>query len=385
MKITITPLDPLISRDSRPFGQGQGARTRSLDWLTPSVVCGALRTGVGQIHGSFDPAALKEIAVRGPFLECDNMLYFPRPLDFVTDQDFSGTGSVSGHAVRPDGKMAGGTDLPLPGLLPACVENPSDEDFKPKSTPLFWSAEAMNRWLFEKNPREFSLKASDYLTGPAKDERTHVLIEPETGAAKDSRLFSTTGLDFRVKRDGKISQMTVAIDAQTQDSVYGEHLERMCRLSALRPLGGERRLAEWREEKDTKDVKDAKKGWTPSEKPENVTRLRMVLSTPAIFSKGWLPGWIDKENQEGEIPGTSVRVRLLSAVLDRWKPISGWSYEKGKHGPKALRRTVPAGSVYFFEIIGNRAFDWETLWLRSVCDDEQDGKDGFGLALWGVW
>jgi CRISPR-associated protein Cmr3 len=384
MKITITPIDPLISRDSRPFGRGQGARIRSLDWLTPSVVCGALRTGVGKIHGSFDPEALKTIEVRGPFLEFDGTLYFPRPLDFVPGQSLKDGDKkeafVSGYAIRPfeNWEELGGIELPFSGLQPACIENPPDEDFKPKATPNFWSAAAMTRWLFEKNPKDFSLEESECLSGPAKDERTHVGIKPETGASEDSLLFSTTGLDFRVKRDGKIAQMTVTIDADTQNKVYREHMAQMCRPFTLRPLGGERRLAQWSEAEDAK-------GWSLSEKPAGVMRLRMVLATPAIFSKGWLPGWIDKKNREGEIPGTSVGVRLVSAVVGRWKPISGWNYEKGKHGPKPLRRMAPAGSVYFFEALDNRAFDWNALWLRSVCDDEQDKKDGFGSALWGTW
>jgi CRISPR-associated protein Cmr3 len=175
--------------------------------------------------------------------------------------------------------------------------------------------------------------------------------------------------------------MTAVIDANTQDSGYKQHLEQLCRSPELWPLGGERRLAEWRGEKDAPK-------WSPPEKP-NDARLRMVLAAPAIFSKGWLPGWIDENSREGVIPGSSIKVRLVSAVLDRWKPVSGWNYEKGKHGPKPLRRVVPAGSVYFFEIVDNpgneRSFDWETLWLRSVCDDEQDRKDGFGSALWGIW
>ncbi|MDR1649706.1 MAG: type III-B CRISPR module-associated protein Cmr3 [Synergistaceae bacterium] len=386
MKITITPIDPLISRDSRPFGQGQGTRIRSLDWLTPSVLCGALRTGIGKIHGNFEPEALKAIEVRGPFLECGKTLYFPRPLDFVTDQHFDSDDkeeqSISGYVVRPleeTWETLGGTDLPLSGLRPACVQNPPEQDFKPKKMPGFWSAAAMGRWLFSESPRDFSLLKSDYLSGPKKDDRTHVKVDFETGVSEDSFLFSTTGLDFRVKRDGKVVQTTVALDADTQDESYREHLERMCRSSMLQPLGGERRLAEWRgAEKDAE-------GWSPSEKPDSATRLRMVLATPAIFSKGWLPGWIDEESREGVVPGSSVTVRLVSAVLGRWKAVSGWSYEKGKHGPKPLRRMVPAGSVYFFEIAGNRPFDWEALWLRSVCDGEQDRKDGFGSALWGVW
>jgi CRISPR-associated protein Cmr3 len=27
----------------------------------------------------------------------------------------------------------------------------------------------------------------------------------------------------------------------------------------------------------------------------------------------------------------------------------------------------------------------EDAWLRSVCDDEQDRIDGFGMSVWGIW
>jgi CRISPR-associated protein Cmr3 len=116
-----------------------------------------------------------------------------------------------------------------------------------------------------------------------------------------------------------------------------------------------------------------------------ITRLRMILATPAIFGNGWMPGWIDKETLKGRPPlCRNLEVRLISAVTGRWAPISGWSYEAGHHGPKPLRRMVPAGSVYFFEV-EKQKFDWRDLWLHSVCDEEQDRNDGFGTTLWGTW
>ena len=54
--------------------------------------------------------------------------------------------------------------------------------------------------------------------------------------------------------------------------------------------------------------------------------------------------------------------------------MSGWSYRAG--GPKAIRRTVPAGGVYFFE---SEAADNSALagrWLRPVSDEESERRDG---------
>jgi CRISPR-associated protein Cmr3 len=376
LKLRIKPIDPLISRDSRPFGLGQGARIRSLDWLNPSVVCGALRSSAGKAHGSFDVPKLTSIKVRGPFLECCGSLYFPRPLDCVSDEHVAKDHPAKGYAIRPSSQKQGegGTEMPL-DLLPTFIEGLPDYDFKPARLPEFWSADAMLRWLAGEG--NFSLFEDECLTGPAKDERTHVGIDLAAGTSKDSLLFSTTGLDFKVKNGfGEVLQMTAAIEAEPPDDDYERYIEEM---SSLHPVGGERRLAEWSVNEGVAA------GWAPPSATPKGVRLRMVLATPAIFNGGWLPGWIDKESREGNIPNTSVRVRLISAIVGRWVPIAGWSYAK-PYGPKPLRRMAPSGSVYFFEAErGLTSEEWGDMWLRSVCDAKQDKNDGFGAALWGAW
>ena len=54
-------------------------------------------------------------------------------------------------------------------------------------------------------------------------------------------------------------------------------------------------------------------------------------------------------------------------------------------GPKPVKRMVPAGGVYFFEVIHGTASDLAHRWLLSVSDGDQDRRDGFGLAAWGTW
>jgi len=78
-----------------------------------------------------------------------------------------------------------------------------------------------------------------------------------------------------------------------------------------------------------------------------------VLATPAIFSGGWKPGWLNSGEQglEGIVPSTDVKLRLKGVTIERWQPLSGWSLEKGLVGPKPVRRMVPAVGVYFFEVV----------------------------------
>jgi CRISPR-associated protein Cmr3 len=114
----------------------------------------------------------------------------------------------------------------------------------------------------------------------------------------------------------------------------------------------------------------------------------MMLATPALFGGGWKPGWLD-DNLEGTPPGAGVKLRLAGVSMDRWRAVSGFGLEDGTLGPKPVRRMAPAGSVYFFEYIsGDRTTLAAGGWLTPVSDlaaDGQDRRDGFGLALWGVW
>ena len=107
-----------------------------------------------------------------------------------------------------------------------------------------------------------------------------------------------------------------------------------------------------------------------------------MLGTPAIFTGDWQPGWL---KAGAPVLNTTFRLRLVGAALERWRPVSGWSLEKGCVGPKPVRRLVPAGGVYFFEVAEGSAAALADRWLESICDDPQDRRDGFGLALWGVW
>ena len=85
-------------------------------------------------------------------------------------------------------------------------------------------------------------------------------------------------------------------------------------------------------------------------------QLRLQLVTPAHFSAGWKPG---RPPEGATCTGRSPAItwnrhgpllRLVSAITGRWQPISGFSLEKRDFGIKPVRRMVPAGSVYFFEI-----------------------------------
>ena len=78
MKYRITPIDPIISRDARKFGAG--SPMHSLNWLSQSVIAGAVRTKLWK--ASEDPDSnetlniLRKIKVCGSFPILKEKIYF---------------------------------------------------------------------------------------------------------------------------------------------------------------------------------------------------------------------------------------------------------------------------------------------------------------------
>lgn len=413
MHLTITPHDPIIARDGRPFGIGQGIRMRSLDWPYPSVLAGSLRTMLGKMNGGFSGEdvdnLLKDllgICIAGPLPLKDKQLYLPIPKDILAKEDIKKFEAIP---LRPaDLRDSEVCDFPNSCLLPAMIPE-SYDDFKPEKLPAFWSIKKMTEWLINPNgvnfiicrdlkekgddqdngcngkkKKEFWDNDPDFLEAPERDERVHTGIDAKTGAAavEEGLLFMSAGLDMSTTEKGGSIRLAARIET---DNVFKEIIGK---LNEIHPLGGERKLVHWSSANEPV-------GWQcPTEIPSkleelNTGKIRMVLATPAIFSKGWLPGWLDSETLEGIPPRLKgdQKLKLISACTDRWRPISGWSVEAKSRGPKAIRRMVPAGSVYFFEAHNKEAASdlVKSCWLESVCDNPQDRKDGFGLAVWGVW
>jgi len=387
--LTLIPRDPVVARDGRPFGIGQGNRMRSLSWPYPSVLAGSLRTLLGkEAGGAFDPVmveGLKQICIAGPMPLIDNELYWPRPLDCVVREQ---EGPRKAMAIRPADPAEGeGCNLPQ-GLCPAMLDY-EGEDFKPGGIPAFWSTTRLKQWLLDPRGRDFDRPPDSlcldwdngFLNAPERDERIHVQMDCGKGVGCEDGIFVSAGLDLTRPASAEPWHLAVRVIA---DQSWRQHLDG---LDSLHPLGGERRLVRWLHS----DEKHAAGLWDcPREIGTALAeshRVRMVLATPAIFAQGWKPGWLSDgpDGLEGSPPNSTLRLRLVSAVIERWRPISGWSLEAGRVGPKPVRRAAPAGSVYFFEIVEGTAKDLARLWLQSVCDHEQDRRDGFGLTLWGVW
>ena len=392
--LQLTPRDPIIARDGRPFGTGQCNRMRSLEWPLPSVVAGSFRTALVKASSKSDfsddmPQRLMAVEVAGVFPVHAGTLYLPAPRDAVPEPaGGSGREVRAVHKATPQTQDGGGCDFPggLP-LKPVMLsEAQATTEFKPAEAPAWWPVEQMARWLVGE-PVTFD---DTFLRAAVQEIRDHVCLDAERGAAAEEQLFATAGLnvthmprfgvaqdDEKLARSRRFAEVTLSARVTTPAGDF----DHVASLDAWHPLGGERRLVHWTCKGDAglwacpDDTKKAMAG-------SGASQIRMVLATPAIFRDGWKPGWLN-DQLEGSPPGASVRLRLVGVSVGRWKAVSGWSLAPPR-GPKAIRRMTPAGSVYFFTT-ADRTASLADHWLKSVSDDEQERRDGFGLAVWGTW
>ncbi len=385
----ITPFAPLVLRAGKPVDANTG--NDGLVFPMPSTLAGTLRGAYANQKELDFRKCRKEIEswqCAGPLLAAldnENVIrpLFRKPLDslYTKSESAENNAELQIHRFTPKAleHKKEGCDLPI--NTENCLQSVFTEHVikdKPAPGPAWWRETTMIQWLLGEMPNS-DPRCLGYAELP-QDVRFHVALNPDTLSAEPGLLFQSTGRDFetlRNKRD-KVSDLTSygwGSERFVLLAKFGQGLDK----SMLR-LGGEGRLSA---------IDQLDNAW-PTLDPglldalNKTTKIRMILATPALFDQGWRPGWL-KDDLTGECPTVpGLKLKLCAAVTDRWQPISGWDIQAKK--AKAVRRLVPAGSVYWFEIVDQPPIGWvEKLWLSSICDQERDLRDGFGMVLLGVY
>ena len=383
--VSLDPLAPVIVRSGRPFDDRSDADPARFP--PPSTVAGCLRTAWVRMTGrGFGPKLVPEIvqmAVAGPLLlDRENRILAPKPADAL----YFGHGEEA-RCVRAEPRpFEPGCGADLPGaLLPIQLAEPVAG--KPGSGPAWWSwGDLLAFRSTTDTGRRFYARLCEngWSPPPRGDRRTHVAIDPKTGAADAGRLFQTEGLDLDAP-DAPQDRDLPAEEKHWPAARGGLRLLARCDEAlgeGLAHLGGERRLAALQPEPE--------RTW-PAPPPDWLDRiaraggLSLTLLTPAIFSAGYRPGWLDDADLIGSPPAApGLRLQLRAAAVERWQPHSGW--DLARRQPRPSRKLAGAGATYWFRILGGIAPDaLAALWLASVSDGEQDRRDGFGLALPSPW
>jgi CRISPR-associated protein Cmr3 len=362
--LALEPLAPVIVRSGRPFDGSTVSDPARLP--PPSTLAGCLRTASARAKGQTFSSELFQLAVAGPLLCRGEQLLIPKP----ADAHYFGHGDEAELVRAAPRAFDEGCHADLPqGLLP--VRLCKSVTGKAGSGPAWWSLEHWQAFRSGTDIPHSDLQAQGW--NPAlSDRRTHVAIDPDTGGASEGKLFQTEGLDLAKT----LSNKGKSADAISLLARFAEPLGQ-----GLVHLGGERRLAA------LQPLSESIWPQMPSDWPDTINQLgglSLTLVTPGLFDAGYRPDWLD-EDGTGCPPGLpELRLQLCAVVCERWQPHSGWDLAKNQ--PRGMRKLIPAGAVYWFKLL--QAIDsasLKALWLSSLCDQAQDRRDGFGLALPAPW
>jgi CRISPR-associated protein Cmr3 len=397
----LEPLDILLFRGNRLFGD-PGSLGESMIPPWPSQVAGALRSrllveaGVdlnGFASGRITHPALGSPETPGPFtlaLCCvarrfaDGRaeLVVPPPADAViTEREESGEGprpKVAVRLMRPQRLK----DLPRSlacSYLSELDHVPVLAQAKPTKPREGW-------WFTEIGWRK-------YLSGQRPDQpedlietrqlwemdtRVGVGLSRETRAAAEGRLFSNRAVAMRKREHQR--EPGQSFDAGFLVAVLGAPSGSL-RPGAMLRLGGDNRAAVLHAAPDY-ELPRADYGRICADK-----RCRLVLASPGIFEQGWLPDGCRREGDSIVFELHGVEARLAAAAVPRSQVISGWDLARWL--PKAARRAVPAGSVYWLVDLKATPEDLERLvrfglWTQPEAPEPRraEGFNRIWLARW---
>lgn len=378
-------LAPLVFRSGRPFGSQADAN--DVSFPLPSTAAGVIRhlfmdeqgwlahsKGSRAILSEEQQKVLQAIACKGAFLVRINdrdeaTILVPQPADA---QYFKNDDKTIVQRLEPQASETSNNGCDLPhGLLPVRLSN-NDKKNKQRKEKQFWTLEQLKAWQADKALEFEDLQA---VSLPI-ESRTHVQIHPHSQAAQDGQLFQTAAYDLQAQRQAHHRgwnkthyELLIFSEAQLmQDSGYAK-------------LGGEGRLSRFRR----CDIPPLAADEATLDTIMQAGGFRLTLLTPAIFTQGWLPKNINPQTLTGTLAPSSAKLQLCAAALERWQAVSGWDLQN--HRPKAMRKAVAAGAVYWF------SFDRQTvsreeikkLCFAAISDHPQDQKDGFGIASLAAW
>ncbi|MGC9101202.1 MAG: type III-B CRISPR module-associated protein Cmr3 [Caldisericum sp.] len=358
----IKPLDTLFFRDGRPFSMGAETWANPVFPPYPSTVYGAIRTWLifewGDLE-KFKKGELKEelgtlenkgsLKIKGPLLALEDTLYFPVPKDLLKEKGKKDKNLYDIDLVNKPEIFISDYNLAK------CLVNKSDTELEEADE--FLNRDRLKNYLEGKKIIRYTEKDELF----TKELKTGIKRSRKTLSTEEGYLYRIPMIKL-YKKD-KEASLYVEIEGLNN---YPE--------KGLIQLGGEGKTAQI--EKIQNSLLESLQNI--NFKFEN-RRFKIYLATPAIFKKGWLPDWIDESSFEGEFNG--IKLKLIACAIGKFVLIGGWDLARKK--PKPMYKAVPAGSVYYFEILDNSTPDKikDAFYLKNISDI--NSEEGFGLSLVG--
>jgi CRISPR-associated protein Cmr3 len=352
MIIKIDALDTLFFRDGKPFTMGEDTWANGIFPPYPSVIYGALRSAYFSHHlnelkkanNEDDPT--RDLKIKGFYILADNNVYLPLPNDCV--------------------KKKGSRDnlvfvLPVHKLIDIKSSCPTQQALKSEKEVVenvdgeLISIDSFKEYLkCAKDSFSSILKVADRVL---PEPKIGIGINRESGTSEEGKLYR---VDMRRLENKRGESLSVIIDFE------GLNLPER----GMMRLGGEGKAVSYQQFEPI--------DFSIDNFNFDGNKFKLYLSTPAIFENGWLPAWIDEKNLICE--GKGLKLKLLTVSIGKPVYIGGFNMKTRK--PKPMCKAVPAGSVYYFEVIEGdiqKAFE---IFNQSPISDFYP-KQGFGIAYVG--
>ena len=381
MKLFLQPNDTFFFRDGRPFTKGEQSEGHSIFPPFPSTVLGALRSAYIAEFGNLSlfysggmrdtigtPESLcNAIRLRGVFL-ADNRgnrtdIFFPLPLDLIYKKAEKKDNSTALHLLAPKHRnfaSSGTIDYPLTWWSTSeSIDSDADGLLR---------LGAIQRYL---QGNDTSLRLKDRATLIEREPKTGIARSRDTLSSEDHMLYRIDMSRFK-NRDGNYG---FVVDYECPKNLPQK---------GLLKLGGEGKSFAY--QNIVLDVNPLSSHLeTVKAVIQSTGRFKLYFVTPAIFKQGWLPSWLDKNTFSGTYPmepAAPIPLQLITAAVGKSVPVGGWDMAKGQAKP--TWRAVPAGSVYYFELLDRDRIDdlITALHYQNISDDRTE--EGFGLALMGI-
>ena len=354
--IIIEPIDTLFFRDGKPFSMGDQAAAFGIFPPYPSTVYGAIRTGIISQNqglssfyaggmadeiGTTDDSSSASFKLKGvfPYSINDDYLYFPAPLDLVTDKDKKRAKITEIKKGAPFS-----TNMKIDHyLFPFEMEKATSVNGHYITHTDFMSYLNSTQNEFDIYPEKIFCRV-EYKTGIKIDSRTKTVEEGNLYRVGMRRFEKDFGLACDVK----------GISSLQKEGVL--------------KLGGEGKTVRYHtSEFQLPDTRE-----TVVKRIKKTGIIKIYFATPTIFKKGWVPA-------EKIINGPDYKLELITASIGSPVSIGGWNMAKGGH--KTMMRGVPAGSVYYFKILdGDVENIYRHLHYRNI---SERANEGFGLIILG--
>ncbi|MEJ5369570.1 MAG: type III-B CRISPR module-associated Cmr3 family protein [Bryobacteraceae bacterium] len=377
----LEPVDVLFFRANKSFGD-PGSYGESLVPPWPSVAAGALRSRIlvdsgldlarfahaldphPELGTPYEPGTFRLCALQLALRRTDGAVepLYPMPADLSAERDGERIVIRQSRPVALPAALRSSYPLPLHPVLPQPVRG------KPLSgawlTPVGWK-----KYLRGEAPQTGDIVFSSSLWKP--DPRVGIGLDAWSRSVSEGRLFTAEAVAFRqlVHGGNFDAGFFVAVDGATppQDGMVR--------------LGADGRAAA---------VHFLKNFSLPEPDYEAIARAgacRLILATPGIFSRGWLPEGVKEQNGEFLFDLHGVRGRIAAAAVPRAAAVSGWDLAQEK--PKAARRAAPAGSVWWLDRLEAAAGSLRTLVSSGLwpepCPDAHRRAEGFNRIWIAPW